>query len=45
MKPQAARPLKVGLILPTMEDFMAGGTAQWTHLKAMAQHAEMVGFD
>jgi len=39
------RPLKVGLMLPTNEGWMAGGMARWSDLKTMAQHAEAVGFD
>src|SRR6266540_1588609 len=39
------RPLKVGLMLPTFQDWMAGRTARWTDLLAMAQRAEAVGFD
>lgn len=45
MPKQTARPLKVGLILPISEGEVAGGTACWNDLKAMAQHAEAVGFD
>jgi alkanesulfonate monooxygenase SsuD/methylene tetrahydromethanopterin reductase-like flavin-dependent oxidoreductase (luciferase family) len=39
------RPLKVGLFLPNLEDWMAGETARWPDLLAMAQRAEAVGFD
>jgi alkanesulfonate monooxygenase SsuD/methylene tetrahydromethanopterin reductase-like flavin-dependent oxidoreductase (luciferase family) len=39
------RPLKVGLMLPTVDDWMAGCTARWTDLVAMARRAEDVGFD
>jgi probable F420-dependent oxidoreductase len=39
------RPLKVGLVLPQIEDWMAGGTARWSDLAAMAQRAEALGFD
>lgn len=40
-----ARPLKVGIGLPDAEGQMAGGTARWADLLAMAQRAEAVGFD
>jgi len=39
-----ARPLKVGLGLPLFEED-GGAMHRWTDLKAMAQHAEAVGFD
>lgn len=39
------RPLKVGLFLPTADQWMAGTTPRWNDLKAMALHAEAVGFD
>src|SRR6266511_2320643 len=39
------RPLKVGLMLPTLEDWMADRTARWSDLMTMAQQAEAVGFD
>jgi alkanesulfonate monooxygenase SsuD/methylene tetrahydromethanopterin reductase-like flavin-dependent oxidoreductase (luciferase family) len=39
------RPLKVGLMLPTLEGWMAGRTARWSDLRTMAQQAEAVGFD
>jgi probable F420-dependent oxidoreductase len=39
------RPLKIGLTLPTMENWMDGITPRWSHLRAMAQHAEAAGFD
>ena len=39
------RPLKVGLVLPIAEGWMAGRTALWKDMKAMALHAESVGFD
>ena len=45
MPQQTKRPLKVGLFLPTVENFMGGGTARWRDLKAMALHAEAAGFD
>jgi hypothetical protein len=43
MTQHAARPLKVGLLLPLEE--RGGNAARWTDLKMMAQHAESVGFD
>jgi alkanesulfonate monooxygenase SsuD/methylene tetrahydromethanopterin reductase-like flavin-dependent oxidoreductase (luciferase family) len=39
------RPLAVGLILPMTEREMAGQTAHWTDLLAMARRAEELGFD
>ncbi len=39
------RPLKVGLVLPQIEEWMAGGTARWSDLLAMAERAEALGFD
>jgi alkanesulfonate monooxygenase SsuD/methylene tetrahydromethanopterin reductase-like flavin-dependent oxidoreductase (luciferase family) len=45
MNPHTARPLKIGLGLPTLEGTMAGVTPRWHDLKRMAQHAEAVGFD
>ena len=39
------RPLKVGLFLPTPEGAMAGATARWSDLLAIATTAEAVGFD
>lgn len=39
------RPLKVGLMLPTLEGWMAGRMARWSDLRTMAQLAEAVGFD
>ena len=40
-----ARPLKVGLVLPTFEGTMAGATPRWADFKRMAQQAEGIGFD
>jgi alkanesulfonate monooxygenase SsuD/methylene tetrahydromethanopterin reductase-like flavin-dependent oxidoreductase (luciferase family) len=37
--------LRVGLNLPAVEGSMAGGTARWIDLLALAQQAEQVGFD
>jgi hypothetical protein len=45
MSETTTRPLKVGLMLPTNEGWMAGGMARWSDLKTMAQHAEAAGFD
>src|SRR5262245_1737972 len=45
MPTQSRRPLKVGLVLPIAEEWMAGETALWKDMKAMALHAEAVGFD
>ena len=39
------RPLKVGLLLPLVEGTMAGETARWADLLAIARRAEAVGFD
>ncbi len=39
------RPLKVGLVLPHLEDWMGGETARWADLVAMARRAEALGFD
>jgi alkanesulfonate monooxygenase SsuD/methylene tetrahydromethanopterin reductase-like flavin-dependent oxidoreductase (luciferase family) len=39
------RPLKVGLFLPIIEGTMAGETARWADLLAIAQRAEVLGFD
>ncbi len=41
----ARRPLKVGLLLPAIEGTMAGETARWSDLLALAQRAEEAGFD
>jgi alkanesulfonate monooxygenase SsuD/methylene tetrahydromethanopterin reductase-like flavin-dependent oxidoreductase (luciferase family) len=40
-----ARPLKVGLALPTFDASVMGRTPRWKDFKAAAQHAEGVGFD
>ncbi len=37
--------MKVGLFLPATEREMAGASARWTDLAAMAQRAESLGFD
>lgn len=39
------RPLKVGLILTTVEDRDGGNTPRWTDLAALARRADAVGFD
>lgn len=39
------RPLKVGLVLPHLEDWMGSETARWSDLVAMARRAETLGFD
>lgn len=39
------RPLKVGINLPTTEGAIAGKTARWADLFAMAQRVEALGFD
>lgn len=39
------RPLKIGLVMPVADQWMAGETARWSDMKAMALHAEAVGFD
>src|SRR5215203_1266091 len=39
------RLVKVGLMLPQIEDRMVGKTARWPDLAAMAQRAEALGFD
>lgn len=41
----AKRPLKVGIGLPDAVGQMAGETARWADLAAMARRAEEVGFD
>src|SRR4051812_26578258 len=45
MPAQTARPLKVGLFLPLDDRSIAAAMPRWSDLKAMAQHAEAVGFD
>ena len=41
----SVRPLKVGLLLPVIEGTMAGETARWKDLVAIARRAEELGFD
>jgi F420-dependent oxidoreductase-like protein len=41
----SGRPLKVGIMLPDTEREMAGGSARWADLAAMARAAEDCGFD
>ena len=38
-------PMKIGLLLPETEGYMAGQTASWRDLSMMAIEAERVGFD
>ena len=45
MESPGRRVLKVGLVLPQFEDLMAGRTARWNDLLAMARRAEALGFD
>ena len=45
MAQSSKRPLKVGVMLPDTERDMAGGSARWTDLLAMARTAEAAGFD
>ncbi len=45
MESSGRRALKVGLVLPQFEDLMAGRTARWNDLLAMARRAEALGFD
>jgi len=42
---RSERPLKVGINLPTTEGAIAGKTARWADLLAIAQQAEALGFD
>jgi alkanesulfonate monooxygenase SsuD/methylene tetrahydromethanopterin reductase-like flavin-dependent oxidoreductase (luciferase family) len=44
-KPERARPLKVGLILPETERQMNGGSARWSDLRQMAKLGEEIGAD
>ena len=39
------RPMKIGLLLPDTEGYMAGQTAHWPDFLAMTREAERVGFD
>src|SRR6516162_2226024 len=45
MPQHPARPLKVGLLLPILEETMAGATPRSADLKAIARLAEAAGFD
>lgn len=38
------RPIRVGLVLPFFEKLMAGTTARWTDILALARTAEDLGF-
>ena len=40
-----SRPLKVGINLPVTEGALAGKTARWADLFALASQAEALGFD
>jgi len=40
-----ARPIKVGLVLPTVDGIMPDGMARWADLKSLAQRAEAVSFN
>ncbi len=42
---ERGRPLKVGLLLPLIQGTMAGDTARWADLVAIAQRAEELNFD
>ena len=39
------RPLKIGLVMPIANEWMAGKTARWKDMAAMAGLAEAAGFD
>lgn len=39
------RPLRIGIMLPESEREMAGATARWSDLLAMARRTEALGFD
>ncbi|HEX3995007.1 MAG TPA: LLM class flavin-dependent oxidoreductase [Acetobacteraceae bacterium] len=45
MSGERKRPLKVGLVLPTVGEWMAGATARWKDMVTIARHAEDIGFD
>src|SRR4051794_5019078 len=45
MPSPSARPLKVGLFLPTGHLMHGGATAHWLDLLALARRAEELGFD
>jgi hypothetical protein len=45
MAASGARPIKVGLFLPTLDGTMPDGMPGWSDLKSMAQRAEAIGFD
>jgi len=42
---RTSRPLKVGINLPITEGALAGKTARWADLFAIASQAEALGFD
>ena len=45
MQATGIHPLSIGVVLPLEETHMAGRTARWADLLAMATRAEAVGFD
>ena len=45
MAAKGARPIKVGLVLPTLDGTMPDGMPRWSDLKNLAQRAEAVSFD
>ncbi len=45
MAAKGARPIKVGLVLPTIDGMMPDGMPRWSDLKNLAQRAEAVSFD
>src|ERR1044072_4383664 len=45
MAARGARPIKVGLVLPTVDGTIPDGMPRWSDLKNLAQRAEAVGFD
>ena len=45
MAAKGARPIKVGLVLPTVDGTIPDGMPRWSDLKNLAQRAEAVSFD
>jgi alkanesulfonate monooxygenase SsuD/methylene tetrahydromethanopterin reductase-like flavin-dependent oxidoreductase (luciferase family) len=45
MAAKGARPIKVGLVLPTVDGTLPDGMPRWSDLKNLAQRAEAVSFD